>query len=87
MVNRQLEMIYILMKRGTVTAQELARHFEVSVRTVYRDMESMSMAGIPIYANRGKGGGICLMDQFVLDKLLLTEEEQQQILEIGRAHV
>ncbi len=80
MVNRQLEMIYILMKRGTVTAQELAQHFEVSVRTVYRDMESMSMAGIPIYANRGKGGGICLMDGFVLDKLLLSEEEQQQIL-------
>lgn len=80
MVNRQLEMIYILMKKGTVTAQELAQHFEVSMRTVYRDVESLSMAGIPVYANRGKGGGIRLMERFVLDKLLLSEEEQRQIL-------
>ncbi len=80
MINRQLEMIYILMDRGTVTAQELAQRFEVSQRTVYRDVESLSMAGIPVYASRGKGGGIRLMDRFVLDKRLLSQEEQQKIL-------
>lgn len=80
MINRQLEMIYILMDKGTVTAQELAQRFEVSTRTVYRDVESLSMSGIPVYASRGKGGGIRLMDRFVLDKRLLSQDEQQRIL-------
>ncbi|HBA50560.1 MAG TPA: YafY family transcriptional regulator [Lachnospiraceae bacterium] len=80
MINRQLETIYILMKKGTVTAEELAEHFEVSTRTVYRDIDSLSMAGIPVYASRGKGGGIRLMERFVLDKLLLSREEQRRIL-------
>lgn len=80
MVNRQLETIYILMNKGTVTAEELAEHFEVSPRTVYRDIESLSMAGIPVYASRGKGGGIRLMDRFVLDRRLLSREEQGRIL-------
>lgn len=80
MISRQLEMIYILMNKGTVTAEELAAHFEVSVRTIYRDVESLSMAGFPVYAGRGKGGGIRLMERFVLDKLLLYKEEQNRIL-------
>ena len=80
MVNRQLEMIYILIKKDSVTAEELAAHFEVSTRTVYRDIDSLSMAGIPVYASRGKGGGIRLMERFVLDKRLLTREEQSRIL-------
>ena len=73
-------MIYILMKQGTVTAAELSERFEVSVRTIYRDMDTLSAAGIPIYARRGKNGGICLTEQFVLDKMLITKEEQQEIL-------
>ena len=80
MVNRQLEMVYILMNKGSVTAEELAEHFEVSTRTVYRDIDSLSMAGIPVYANRGKGGGIRLMEHFVLDRRLLSKEEQGRIL-------
>ena len=80
MVNRQLEIIYILMNKDTVTAEELAAHFEVSTRTVYRDIDSLSMAGFPVYANRGKGGGIRLMERFILDRRLLTGEEQQRIL-------
>lgn len=80
MVNRQLEIIYILMSRGTVTAGELADQFEVSTRTIYRDVESLSMAGIPVYASKGKGGGIHLMERFVLDKRLLSGEEQRRIL-------
>lgn len=80
MVNRQLEMIYILLNKDIVTAEELAGHFEVSTRTIYRDVESLSMAGIPVYASRGKGGGIRLMERFVLDKRLLSGEEQRRIL-------
>ncbi|MDE5697244.1 MAG: YafY family transcriptional regulator [Lachnospiraceae bacterium] len=73
-------MVYILMKQGTVTAAELAERFEVSVRTIYRDMDTLSAAGIPIYAKKGKNGGICLTEQFVLNKMLLTRQEQQEIL-------
>ena len=48
MLNRMLSMVYILMNKGMVTAGELAERFEVSVRTVYRDVEALSMAGIPV---------------------------------------
>ncbi len=80
MINRLLGMIYILMKQGTVTAAELAERFEVSARTIYRDLDTLSAAGIPVYARKGKNGGICLTEQFVLNKMLITKEEQQEIL-------
>lgn len=80
MINRQLGIIYTLMNKDTVTAAELAERFEVSTRTIYRDIEDLSMAGIPVYAKKGKTGGISLTEQFVLNKLLITQEEQQQIL-------
>lgn len=80
MLSRMLGMLYLLMSKGTVTAGELAERFEVSTRTVYRDVEALSMAGIPVYARKGKNGGISLMEQFVLDKMLISEEEQGQIL-------
>lgn len=80
MLSRQLGMVYLLMKRKSVTAGELAERYEVSVRTIYRDVEALSMAGIPIYTRKGKNGGISLTEEFVLNKLLVTEKEQQQIL-------
>lgn len=80
MLNRLLGIVYILMNKGTVTAGELAQRFEVSVRTIYRDVENLSMAGIPVYARKGKNGGISLTEQFVLDKTLISKEEQQKIL-------
>lgn len=79
-VNRLFEIVYMLLERKNVTARELANKFEVSTRTIYRDIEILSGAGIPIYANKGKGGGICLLDEYVLNKSLLSEEEQNQIL-------
>ena len=80
MINRLLGIIYILLNKGTVTAGELAERFEVSVRTIYRDVENLSMAGIPVYTRKGKGGGISLTERFVLDKLLISGEEQARIL-------
>ena len=80
MINRLLGIIYILLNKGNVTAAELAERFEVSVRTIYRDVETLSMAGIPVYSRKGKNGGISLTEQFVLNKMLISKEEQQRIL-------
>lgn len=79
-MNRLFEIIYILMRKNTVTAQELAERFEVSRRTIYRDIDTLSLAGIPVYTTKGKGGGISLMEDFVLNKSLLSQEEQGEIL-------
>lgn len=80
MISRLLGIVYILLKRGTVTARELAEQFEVSVRTIYRDVEQLSMAGIPVYARKGKNGGISLTERFILDKMMISEGEQRRIL-------
>ncbi|MFU0827866.1 MAG: HTH domain protein [Lachnoclostridium sp.] len=55
--NRLFEIIYLLLHKGNTTAGELAKHFEVSTRTIYRDVELLSPAGIPIFMTKGKGGG------------------------------
>lgn len=80
-ISRLFQIVYLLLERKSMTARELAERFEVSQRTVYRDVEALSQAGIPIYADRGKGGGIRLMDDFVLNKSVLSQEERREILE------
>lgn len=79
-LKRLFEIVYILLSRQQVTAKELANEFEVSVRTIYRDIDALSAAGVPVYAQQGKGGGICLMKEFVFNKSLLSAEEQRDIL-------
>lgn len=79
-VNRLFEIIYILLDKKVVTAKELAERFEVSQRTIYRDIETLSTAGIPVYMSKGKGGGISILPGFVLNKAVLTEEEKLEIL-------
>lgn len=77
---RLLETVFLLLDKRKVTAEALAARFGVSKRTVLRDMESLSLAGIPIYSRQGKEGGFSLMETFILDKSLLTAEEQKEIL-------
>lgn len=79
-ISRLFEIVYLLLDKKCMTAQQLADRFEVSVRTIYRDIDTLSQAGIPVYASRGKGGGIRLTDNFVLNKSVLSEEEQNSIL-------
>jgi predicted DNA-binding transcriptional regulator YafY len=79
-MSRLFEIVYLLMERKSLTAKELAERFEVSPRTIYRDIDTLSEAGIPVYASRGTGGGIRLMDDFVLNKSYLSEQEQNNIL-------
>lgn len=78
--NRLFEIIYILINKGTVTASELADKFEVSKRTIYRDIDLLSSSGIPIYTTKGKGGGIGILDNYVLNKSMLSENEQNEII-------
>lgn len=63
-----------------MTAKELADHFEVSVRTIHRDIEDLAMAGIPLYTKQGRNGGIVLLDKFIFDKGIISEKEQQEII-------
>lgn len=79
-INRLFEIVYMLLDGKVTTAKELAEHFEVSVRTIYRDIDTLSSAGIPIYATQGKGGGITLLDEYILNKSVLSESEQNEIL-------
>ncbi len=78
--NRLFEILYILLQKKKVTAKELADKFEVSTRTIYRDIDTLSRANIPIYSNKGKDGGIGILEDYIFNKSILTEEEQNQIL-------
>lgn len=78
--SRLFKIIYYLLDKDQATATELAEKFEVSVRTIYRDIDALSGAGIPLYTEPGRNGGIRLMKEFVLDKAVLSEEEKQEIL-------
>ena len=79
-MQRLFEIVYILLNKKMITANELAAYFEVSQRTIYRDLDILSSAGIPVYVNRGRGGGIRLVDHYILNKSVLKEEEQAEIL-------
>ena len=79
-INRLFEIVYILMNKKHTTANELAAHFEVSKRTILRDIDTLTTAGIPIYTTQGKGGGVFIQDRFLLNKTFVSEAEQKQIL-------
>lgn len=78
--SRLFRMLYYLLDKRKATASEMAEEFEVSQRTVYRDIETLSSAGIPIYTEPGRNGGIYLLQDFILDRAILSEREKQEIL-------
>lgn len=78
--SRLFRIVYYLLQNGKATAPELAQKFDVSIRTIYRDIDSISSAGIPIYAAQGKGGGISILNDYTLDKSLFSEQEQELML-------
>lgn len=78
--SRLFRMIYYLLEKGKSTAPELAAAFEVSVRTIYRDIDVISSAGIPIYATQGKNGGISIDKDFMLDRTMLSNKEKEQMI-------
>lgn len=79
-INRLLEIVMILLNKENVTARELAERFGVSTRTIYRDIDVLSLAKIPIYTNKGNKGGIKILPEFTLNKSIFSEEEQTEML-------
>lgn len=79
-LNRLLEITILLLNRGTVTAKELAQRFGVSKRTIYRDIDVLSSAGVPVFTNKGHGGGISLMEDYSLNKAMISENESESML-------
>jgi predicted DNA-binding transcriptional regulator YafY len=79
-IDRLLGITLTLLNKGNVTAKELARTFEVSTRTIYRDVDDLSAAGVPVFTNKGNNGGISLLENFVLDRSMLTEHEKDSLL-------
>lgn len=77
---RMLSIITYLLHHEKVKAQDLAEKFEVSVRTIYRDLETLSQAGIPVVTYQGVGGGIGLVEGYKLDKSVFTGDEVLKIL-------
>ncbi|MCL6459768.1 MAG: YafY family transcriptional regulator [Gorillibacterium sp.] len=79
-LSRHFEIVYMLLHKKMITAGELAKHFEVSTRTIYRDIDVLSAAGIPVYCSQGKGGGISLLDGYSFNASLLSNQEQDDVL-------
>ena len=79
-IDRLIGILSILLQEEKTTAPELAERFEVSRRTINRDIEDLCKAGIPIKTAQGTGGGISIMDGYRMDRTLLTSKDMQVIL-------
>ena len=84
-VSRMFELLYLLLENGRMSAPELAQRLEVSVRTVYRDAQALAEAGMPVYAERGRDGGLCILPRHRLSASVLSEGDRQGILAALRA--
>lgn len=79
-LDRLIGILSVLLQQEKTTARELAEKFEVSRRTINRDVEDLCKAGIPIQTWQGAGGGISIMEGYRMDRTLLTSKDMQMIL-------
>ena len=75
-IDRLMGILTLLLQNDTMTAPALASRFEVSRRTIMRDIETLCQAGIPIVTRQGGGGGISIMEGYKVQKNVLTKEER-----------
>lgn len=80
--DRLLSILIIISQRGLVTGKELSEHFEVSLRTIYRDIEKISEAGVPVAASSGKGGGYYIMENYNLNNLFFNRKEIEPLIAV-----
>ena len=79
-MDRLIGIVSVLLREGQVTAGNLAERFEVSTRTIHRDVDRLCRAGIPLRTERGAGGGIAIMEGYRLDRTVLTDADRGAIL-------
>ncbi len=84
-IDQLFEFVYILIDKKQVTAKEMSEHFGVSIRTIHRWIDALSVSGVPIYSQKGRGGGIAISDNYALDKTLLSEDERLAIVSSVKA--
>lgn len=80
-IDRLIQIVFLLLRHENITAKQLAEELCVSTRTIYRDINILSVAGIPITSQKGFGGGLSLLQGFSLDKSYFTQEEQSNIVQ------
>lgn len=80
-IDRLLQIVSLLLSHENITAKQLANELNVSTRTIYRDINILSVAGIPITSQKGYDGGLSLLQSFSMDKSYFTEEEQSNIIQ------
>lgn len=84
-IHRLTQIVFSLLQGERVTAKSLAEQFEVSTRTIYRDIEVLSSAGVPIYTDKGNGGGISISENFRLKNAMLSQSEKENIIAMLKA--
>ena len=84
-IDQLFEFVYILIDKKQSTASDMAKHFGVSTRTIYRWIDALSVSGVPVYSLKGRGGGIAISEQYALDKRILSEEERLAIVSSVKA--
>ena len=84
-IDQLFELVYVLIDKKRVTAKEMAERFGVSTRTIYRWVDALSVSGVPIYSQNGRGGGIAISEKYALDTKVLSEEERLAIVSSVKA--
>ena len=84
-IDQLFEFVYILIDKKQITAKEMSEHFGVSIRTIHRWIDALSVSGVPIYSLKGRGGGIAISEKFAMDKTVLSEDERLAIVSSVKA--